>query len=46
VGRSLTGLLEGEPGADGAGEALRMGKRYELGQEELLGAHLEAEGFA
>jgi hypothetical protein len=23
-----------------------MEKRYELGQEELLGAHVEAEGFA
>jgi hypothetical protein len=46
VGRSLTGPLEGEPGTDGAGDAVRMEKRYELGQEELLGAHVEAEGFA
>jgi len=46
VGGRLTGPLEGEPGADGAGDALRMEKRDELGQEELRGAHVEAESFA
>jgi hypothetical protein len=32
--------------ADGAGDALRVEKRDELGQEELLGTHVEPQGFA
>jgi hypothetical protein len=46
MGRRLTGPFQGELRADGASDAVGMDECHELGQEELLGAYLESEGFA
>src|SRR5215510_2446140 len=44
VGRPLTGPLQGELRADGAGVAVGMDERHKLGQEELCSAYLESQG--
>jgi hypothetical protein len=38
--------FEHQLGTDRASEPLGFHERHELGQEYLLGAHLESEGFA